>query len=32
MKMDDVEIIGAVPYLAQHREGAAQMIANSGKS
>jgi hypothetical protein len=32
IKMDDVKIIGAVPHLAQHGEGAAQVVANPGKS
>jgi hypothetical protein len=31
VKMDDIEIIGAAPNLAQHSEGAAQMVANPGK-
>ncbi len=32
MKMNDVEIIGAPPDLAQHGERAADMIANAGQS
>ena len=32
IKMDDVKITGAAPHLAQHGEGAAQMIATPGKS
>ena len=32
VKMDDVKIIGAAPYLAQHGEGVAQMVTIPGKS
>jgi hypothetical protein len=32
VKMNDVEFVGAAPYLPEHREGASDMIANTGES